>query len=59
MRRSEWYVVQVETGRERNACQVIQHVCESEKNRDLDGKSINLSVRFGGPQHLRDCSRWE
>ena len=31
MRRSEWYVVQVETGRERNACQVIQKSAKVKK----------------------------
>lgn len=40
MHRSEWYVVQVETGRERNACQVIQRVCESGSNGGPEGENI-------------------
>lgn len=31
MRRAEWYVIQVETGRERKVCEVVRRACEDAK----------------------------
>ena len=48
MRRAEWYVIQVETGRERAACDAIVRACErAEYSRDLgvDGQRSHLLLR--------------
>ena len=41
MRRPEWYVVQVQTGREQQMCQVIERTCaEADMLSDVDGSHL-------------------